>query len=186
MAATKGGACALQKLQQELGAVKSVKPLEIQEVMLVFWAEDDDGLLVLAWAELELVLQHKQLPGLCGAGTHAVLHFWETTGAAPVIGRVKTSGSSRRAFSLAAIVGIADALHHHGAHTIGINPSPPEVSYSSMVLYHVQCQHLSRKFKPDSTYRTFAGDHLPVDSHEHLCIRIFAVASMCRICLFAH
>jgi hypothetical protein len=114
--------------------LKSTAPksalLVVEVLTLVFLAEDDEGLLVLGFAEVDLVLPHAEVPGLCGAGTHTVLHYYETTGIAPVMDGRCVEGHLRRAFSEGVLVSLAGVLRELGAVTMWINPSPPAVSES--------------------------------------------------------
>ena len=107
--------------------------LDLQVLTLVFLAEDDKGLMVVGFAELYLVLPHAKFPGLCGAGTHTVLHYLETTGVAPEVKGKPMEGYLRRALSEGMLVSMASALKDLGAGTMYINPSPPSVS---VLAYH--------------------------------------------------
>ena len=107
--------------------------LDLQVLTLVFLAEDDKGLMVMGFAELYLVLPHAKFPGLCGAGTHTVLHYLETTGVAPEVKEKPMEGYLRRALSEGMLVSMASALKDLGAGTMYINPSPPS---GSVLAYH--------------------------------------------------
>jgi hypothetical protein len=102
--------------------------LDVEVLTLVFLAEDDEGLLIVGFAELFFILPHAEVPGLCGAGTHTVLHYFETTGVAPIMDGVRMEGALRRAFSEGILVSLAGALRELGAATLYINPSPAAVS----------------------------------------------------------
>ena len=102
--------------------------LQVQEVLLLVWMVADEGPVVMEWISFELVLPNPTLPGVCGAGQHATLHYFESTGLAPRVEGLEVEWYYRRGMMLGSLRDLADVLQQRGVVTLEINPSPPEVS----------------------------------------------------------